>query len=219
VASESTKDRLLDAAERLFAEHGFGATSLRQITAAARVNLASVHYHFGSKESLLAAVFQRRIGCLNERRLVALTEIEGEANGGRPDLEAVVRAFIEPALRMRYELGEAGNRLMRLIGRAHTDPDEHVQSIFLSLFDGILERFLPVFRRALPEVPEDEVLHRFQFMVGAMAHTLAWVRPFPSLGEENRFTSDPDLLLERLVRFAVAGMKASAEARERGRCR
>ena len=75
----ATKDRILDAAESLFMEHGFEATSLRSITAAADVNLAAVNYHFGSKEELFQAVLTRRLDPMNQERLDLLTALEREA--------------------------------------------------------------------------------------------------------------------------------------------
>src|SRR6266852_9905037 len=95
-----TKQRILDSAERLFAEHGSEATSLRNIIADAKVNLAAIHYHFHSKEALLEAVMIRRLEPINQERLRLLDACEQNANGGRPPLEAVLEAFIAPAVRV-----------------------------------------------------------------------------------------------------------------------
>ena len=89
---DGTRERLLDAAERLFAEAGYTA-SLRDITAAAGANLAAVNYHFGSKEELVKAVLLRRVGPINAERRRRLAALES------PTTEDVVRAFLEPALR------------------------------------------------------------------------------------------------------------------------
>src|SRR5215831_9198540 len=93
-----TKDLILDAAEKLFAEKGFDATSLREITAAANVNLAAVNYHFQSKEALIAAVFARRMRPITAARLEALGRLENEANGQPVPVEKVLEAFIAPVL-------------------------------------------------------------------------------------------------------------------------
>src|SRR5512143_3976610 len=106
-----TKDRILDAAERLFAEHGFDATSLRMITAAAGVNLAAVNYHFRSKDSLIEAVFGRRIGPVNKERLEMLTAAEKAAGSDPLSLEAVVRAFVEPVVRIRSTHAQHGDEI------------------------------------------------------------------------------------------------------------
>ena len=93
-SSLSTKQRILNAAEKLFADHGFAAASLRRVTADAGVNLAAVNYHFGSKESLIEEVFRRRLDELNANRIKSLEQIEGQAS---TTLEDVLDAFAGPA--------------------------------------------------------------------------------------------------------------------------
>src|SRR5205807_225879 len=92
-----TKQRILDSAERLFAEHGFEGTSLRAIIADAKVNLAAIHYHYHSKEALLDAVILRRLAPVNRERLELLDACE---QAGPPSLEAVLEAFLAPAFRL-----------------------------------------------------------------------------------------------------------------------
>src|SRR3954463_9505406 len=98
--SAGTKTRILDAGERLFVEHGFEATSLRQLTAAAAVNLAAVHYHFGSKEELFQAVLTRRLDPMNVERIALLERVEREAGGKPATCEKVLFAMLAPALRL-----------------------------------------------------------------------------------------------------------------------
>src|SRR5262245_47010693 len=95
-----TKQRILDSAERLFADRGFAATSLRTIIADAKVNLAAIHYHFHSKEALFDAVIARRLEPINRDRLAMLEACERAAGDRPPKLESVLYAFVEPALRM-----------------------------------------------------------------------------------------------------------------------
>src|SRR3954466_13792496 len=94
-----TRERILDTAERLFAERGFGATSLRSIIASAEVNLAAVHYHFRSKEALLEAVIVRRLEPLNRERLELLDQYEREAGKWGPSLEQILDALLSPPIR------------------------------------------------------------------------------------------------------------------------
>ena len=94
-----TKQRILDVAERLFAERGFSGTSLRTIIGEAGVNLAAVHYHFHSKDALLEAVILRRLEPVNRERLAMLEACEHAARGGPPAVEDILRAFIEPTVR------------------------------------------------------------------------------------------------------------------------
>src|SRR5580765_8036270 len=98
--SAGTKTRILDAAEQLFMEHGFEATSLRSLTTAAGVNLAAVHYHFGSKEELFQAVLTRRLDPMNVERIKLLERIEVEAPGRAPSCEKILFAMLIPALRL-----------------------------------------------------------------------------------------------------------------------
>ena len=109
----STKERLLSAAEQMFAEHGFAATSLRQLTASADVNIAAVNYHFGSKENLITEVFRRRFDELSERRLTLLREA---IQRDPLDLQAILSAFIVPAMQIGME-GE-GAAFVRVVARA-----------------------------------------------------------------------------------------------------
>jgi len=99
MAGEDTRERLLNAAEQLFAEHGVSGTTLRALTKAANVNLAAVHYHFGGKEGLLDAVVERRATPMNQERLRELYELERSAGVGAPAVEDILRAFFLPGLR------------------------------------------------------------------------------------------------------------------------
>ena len=217
-----TRDRILDAAEHLFAEHGFAGTSLRSITQEAGVNLAAVNYHFGSKEALLTAVLARRIEPINRERLRELDALEAEAGDGPLELGRVLRAFLGPALRMHRQWGKNSIWIMQLAGRMHTSPDDEMRPAFMELFREIRERFLPAFQRALPGVPEYEVFWRLHFVIGALAHTLVssalveqWYRGGKAAGEG----PDTEAVLERLLCFAEAGMAAPCRkaAKEAGK--
>src|SRR5256884_3847765 len=120
--SADTKTRILDAAERLFVEHGFEATSLRQLTTAAGVNLAAVNYHFGSKEELFQAVLTRRLDPMNQERIELLEKVERDA-GGRPlSCEKILFAMLIPALRLARDEKRGGKNFLRLLGPPHSHP-------------------------------------------------------------------------------------------------
>src|SRR4051812_26133774 len=97
IRQRDTRSRILDAAEDLFGESGLDRVSIRDITRKANVNLAAIHYHFGSKEDLITAVFERRIVPVNAARLAALGRIEKMAGKRVPTLENILDAFIRPA--------------------------------------------------------------------------------------------------------------------------
>jgi AcrR family transcriptional regulator len=196
------KQRILDAAETLFAEKGFHATSLRDITADANVNLAAVNYYFGSKEALLDAVLERRIAPINTARLQMLKSVRTRAGGEGPNLATVLRAYLLPPFREVGLFGEQGAKFMQLMGRMHSETHDDLRRRFVHHFDLVLNEFTHAFQQALPELSMEEIRRRMHFVIGAMAHTLVW-------GDlEQREVSDPEQLLERLVEFCEAGMGA-----------
>src|SRR5947199_10784893 len=114
-----TRESLMDAAESLFAERGIQAASLRAITERAAANLAAVHYHFGSKEGLVRAVFSRRLKPASDQRLELLAACDLTAADA---VEQVLRAFLTPAIRTIYEAGEGAPGFGRVLGRVFSGP-------------------------------------------------------------------------------------------------
>jgi AcrR family transcriptional regulator len=212
LAAEDTRTKILDTAERLFAEEGFAATSLRTITAEAGVNLASVNYHFGSKEALLFAVLGRRIRPMNEVRLRLLDEIEAEAEDNAPDLEKVVRAFLEPAFEsLAAAAGDQGAKFVQLIGRTHVETNDKIQAMFVEQFKDVIHRFTSALNRIYPELSMEESRLRMFFVVGAMAHTLAWSQKIDWFLESK---STKESVNETLVQFVTAGIRGSVPVTE-----
>ncbi len=217
-----TKERILDSAEKLFADSGFDGTSLRRITARAEANLAAVHYHFGSKEALFQAVLARRLEPINRRRIELLDLLERDATEPPPDMRAVLRAFLEPPLREIRRLGETGEQFIRLASRAHSEPNPQVRAVFLPLFREVMQRFVVAFRRAEPAMGDEELHWKFHFLVGSMAHLLSWgahEECAAMLGGKVQAVADPDELLEVMVAFCSAGMSASVPSRGKGAAR
>ena len=207
-----TKGRILDAAEALFAEHGFAATSLRSITASAGVNLAAVHYHFGSKESLVEAVFARRLGPLNAERLRLLDRVEkSESN---PALEEIVEAFLGPPMRMSRDPG--GAVFMRLFGHTLSQRDDRIRRLFANQFREVLARFSAALGRALPDLPAEEIFWRMLFTVGSMAHTMALSDKLPEITEGVCRVTGVETTIQRLVPFVAAGLRAPLPVAEPG---
>ena len=198
-----TKERILQTAERTFAENGYAATSLRSIISEAGVNLAAVHYHFGSKEELLKAVILRRAEPVNRARLALLDECETRA----PDLERILEAFIAPTFDVAMQPG--GSQFVRLMGRMYAETDLLPQ-IVKSEFRPMLMRFHEALRRALPDLEPDELLRRLFFGAGALAHTL---RAFGTPGFMFLHT-DIAAVQAPLVQFICAGLRAPVHALE-----
>ncbi|MBI5108073.1 MAG: TetR/AcrR family transcriptional regulator [Rhodocyclales bacterium] len=200
-----TRTRILDAAESLFVRHGLDATTLRMITAEAQANLAAVNYHFGSKEALIEAVFRRRLTWLNEQRIAALTAFE-EAGGGAPlKPRQIVEAFFGVAIRMAADRN-GGQTFMRLLGRTYTEPTEFVRTFLAEEYAEVIARFKAAFFRALPDVPQEEFLWRFHFMMGALSYAISGTDALRMLGPID--DSDPEALYARLMSFLIGGLRA-----------
>ncbi len=212
MATLPTPDRILDAAEELFAEQGF-ASSLRNITSSAGVNLAAVNYHFGSKEELIRELFARRLGPLNKERLELLDRVES-ASGGTPPLEEIVNAFVGPALRMSHD--PRGAIFMRLFGHTMSQRDDRILRMFTDQLRVVIERFSAALARALPHLGREEILWRMLFMVGSMAHTMALSDKFPSISGGLCQAADVETTLRRLVPFLAGGLRAVAPTSKSG---
>jgi len=202
-----TRERLLDAAEHLFAEHGLEGPSLRSITAAAGTNLASVHYHFGSKDALVRAVFARRLEPLNEERIRLLAAAEDTAEGGSPALEAIVEAFVAPTLRLIRDPAHGGKDFMCLMAQMHAETSE-LRLAIVEEFDNLLRRFADALSRTLPHLPRAEVFWRFAFMLGSMAFVLGHADTLKTKSNGLCDPSDVEGAIQRLVAFVSAGMRA-----------
>lgn len=204
-----TRTRILDAAESLFMQHGFEATSMRLLTSTAGVNLAAVNYHFGSKDALIEALFRRRLDPMNAERVAALDQLEREAGGAPLPPERIIRVFVRPSLRMIEDTAGGGRNFIRLLGRTYTEPAAPIRSLIGQLYAPAMERFKQAFVRALPELPRDELVWRMHFMFGTLSYTLAatdTVQLIAGCKPEDRY--DARLLEERLAAFLTAGLCA-----------
>ena len=207
--SHDTRDRLLDAAEHLFARHGIDATSLRAITSEAGTNLAAVNYHFGSKEALVDAVIGRRLSPINRERLRLLDEAEAAAGGGPPELDAIVEAFVEPALRLARDPAHGGTDFVRLMAQVHSGPDEQKQRL-MAQFDETLDRFGAALSRALPHLGTPDLFWRFAFLIGSMVFSLGHGDLLKARSGGACDPSDVKRTLSHLVAFVSAGLRAPA---------
>ncbi len=202
-----TRQRILDAAERLFAEEGFARTSLRAVTLAAGVNVAAVHYHYGSKEALAEAVFARRVVPVNAERLAWLDRLE--AAPSPPTVAQVLEAFIAPTFRAAAAMGEGDPSLSLLIARFYAEPEDVMERMVREQFGEVGRRFTASLGRLLPHLQPSEVSWRFQFTLAAMTHVLSGRHRFeviPGL----RLDGGDDDAIRRLVAFCVPGFAAPA---------
>ena len=201
-----TKTKILDTAERLFGERGYSATSLRDIVAGAGVNLAAVHYHFGSKEELLDQVVLRKAAPVNVERLRLLDQVEAEAGTAPPPVDQVLEAFFLPMA----AAAECNPPFVRMMGRMLAEG--LMMGIVAKHFQEVTRRTQSALRRALPQLPEEELLWRIHFMIGAMAHTMCGPPDFTQRGAD---LGDFRSRIGRLVSFLSGGFQAPIrESRE-----
>lgn len=201
----------MDAAESLFIAHGFQGTSLRRITALAKVNLAAVNYHFQSKEQLILAVMMRKIEPINRQRLELLDQFEEqEPSDGSIPIEKVLTAFLKPVVDAQGAGIQIGSFPV-LMGRLYAEPGGLFQKLISSAFAEIARRFKPVMARALPWAEPLDVLWGMHLTIGAMAHYLARPPVLTLLAERDAAPEvNPDEALDRLVTYMAGGIRALA---------
>jgi AcrR family transcriptional regulator len=198
-----TREKILETAERLFAEQGYSATSMRHIIADAGVNLAAIHYHFGSKEDLLDELVARGAGPVNQARLAMLDQCEASPPA---TVKEILEAFLLPIS------GPAEHRpqFVRLMGRIYAEG--LMPGLIQKHFQVVVARFVAALGKALPELSEEELLWRVHFMIGAMAHAMCWspsLLPLPNGG-------DFKTRIGRLITFVTGGFRAPVMVAEAG---
>jgi AcrR family transcriptional regulator len=196
----STKDRILGAAEELFAQHGFAGTSLRQVTSRADVNIAAVNYHFGSKENLVNEVFRRRMDEMSAQRLARL---EVAAREHPCELEPVLAAFVEPALAMALDR-HGGAAFIRVIARAYAEKYDSLRKFLSDQYGHVPREFAKAIAICLPQLSKEQLYWRLDFLSGALTYAMADFgmikRPAGASEATHR-----ERAARELIRFAAAG--------------
>ena len=201
----STKDRILYAAEELFAQQGFASTSLRQVTSRADVNIAAVNYHFGSKENLVNEVFRRRMDDMSRERLAALQQAV-EAHPGQ--LEPILAAFVEPALAMAQDR-HGGGAFIRVIARAYAESNDSLRKFLSDQYGHVLREFAKALAGCMPGLGKEALYWRLDFLSGALTYAMAdfGLIKRPSGVSE---ATHRQRAAKALIRFAAAGFQADA---------
>jgi AcrR family transcriptional regulator len=199
-SSASTKERILAAAEVLFAQRGFDGASLRQLTAAAGVNLAAVNYHFGSKDKLVEQVFRRRLDALNASRLAALSRIAG---GADTTVEDVLEAYIRPALDLSHD--GSGSLFMRVLARAFAEHDDSLRQFLSANYGHVMRQFTAEFARLLPQLSKPELYWRIDLVTGALTHAMSGFGMIQRKSDVSEH-AHREQTAQHLIRFAAAGL-------------
>jgi AcrR family transcriptional regulator len=208
---QDVRERILNAAERLFMQHGFDGSSIRMVTNEAGVNLAAANYHFGSKEALMQEVLRRRLGGLNQERLRRLDEEEVKAGGKPLKPSVIVDCFFGTLLRVASDHKAGGETFLRLLGRTYTEPSAFIRTLMSSEYADVLDRYKEALFRSLPDVPKAEIVWRFHFMLGATSYAIAGTDSLHLVTDwqvvEGAEHQDENLL-PRLMSFLLGGLRA-----------
>ena len=200
----ATKDRILDAAERLFAESGYDGVSLRQITREAGVELALANYHFGPKSELFLAVVQRRANELNRERMALFAALSTP-----PSLEGLIDAFARPFLEKSLHGGPGWKSYARLIAQISISP-RWTERVMAAQFDEVAAHFINGVRGLWPACDVRELYWAFHFMLGAMIMTFAETGRIDLLSRGRCKSTRLDQVYARMLPFLAAGFERLA---------
>jgi AcrR family transcriptional regulator len=211
MASDQTRTSILSAAERLYADRGFGDVTLRDIVAAAGVNLAAVNYHFGSKDELIAELFVTRSIQTNRERLNELKAAE-EAGGGRAGIDSILRALVGPMLRGCLGPERERSTAARFMIRASIETVPPIRRIRNREIDH-LRKFAAAMRRSMPGRDEVDFYWSLHFAL-AMAHqTIRDSERLTKLSEGLCDLNDVEGIIERIVAVSVKALAGGEAAK------
>lgn len=209
--SIDTREALLDAGEKLYAEGGITALSVRAITKTAGANLGAITYHFGTKGQFIEEIFLRRLRPMYQDRIARLDALETSLAGRRPMLEEIIEIFVRPVVEARGVEDNARSAL-RLVQQGMQDLPPEIKTVLEKEGAEFLRRSNQAILRAVPDLPPEEMYWRHKFFLGAMSFGVdAWASfeqmPRPNFGVPPK-QLDSEALIQRLVAFVCAGMRA-----------
>ncbi|MCK8784165.1 TetR family transcriptional regulator [Roseomonas sp. NAR14] len=204
--SGATRERILDTAQALFAEQGYAATSTRAIAQAAGVNLAQLHYHFGSKRDLFKAAYQRGAEPVTEARRRHLDAAEAAWPGGDIPLAELVRGFVAPF--MLNGASPEGSATMRMHARLNTEPEGLGGEVLSAVYDETTLAYVEAFARALPHLRRETLCWRLYFMMGAYRYTLLHTGRLEMMSRGACDSRDFEAAMAEIVPFLCAGLAA-----------
>lgn len=210
VSKLDTKTRILDAAESLFAEHGFSDTSLRLITTRANVNLASVNYHFGSKKELIQAVIARYLELFMPLLNDKLTELCEQKD--EPTLSDVFNSFVEPLLALEKQSKNGTVTFMQLLGRSYTDEQGHLRWFTTTHYGDVLSNITKALRKANPALTSEELFWRLHFTLGTAVFTMVSSDALMDIAKSDFNQSvDVEGLIRKVIPYLASGMSSPTD--------
>jgi AcrR family transcriptional regulator len=215
---DDARERILDAAESLFAHHGLDAVSVRDVARKAHVDTALVHYYFDTKRGLFDAVFERRAAILNRARIAAMTAYEEAPGPGGVTVEGLIDAFLRPLFEAAANGGAAWKDYYALIAQVNNNPDWGGQTM-ARFFDPVIRHLIGALRRALPDAHDEDLFWSYHFLSGALTLTFAQTGRIDLLSDGLCKSSDFAAASARMSRYIAAGFEATCAQRPKRRSR
>ena len=203
--SKQTKARIIEAAEYLFAIQGYGQTSMREITARADVNLASVNYHFGSKKNLIQAVLKRYFDVMMPQIDEALSTFVPSV--GRKGVDQVLQSLAGPLVNLNVVQPNGTEMFVQLLGKGYTESQGHLRRFILGSYGETVSKMLAMIRIALPAITADELFWRLHFAIGSFVFSMASSQALKDIAKAD-YHQDVEIadVIAHLVPFVAQGI-------------
>ena len=206
---QQTRDRILNAAEELFAQRGYEGVSVRQIMSQAGADVSLAYYHFKSKKDLFDQVMLRRVETLNDVRLAALESVESRHVDDAPTVEEIIGAFTNPLIDLLASDHDEWKHYFQLIAQINNNP-EWGGELMTRYFDPLVRRFIEALKKALPDSSDEDLFWSYHFLSGALTLTFAETGRIDNLSSGICRSSDMQAINERMPVFLAAGFRALA---------
>ncbi len=201
-----TRKALLQAATELFAKYGRYNISIRQIAAYAKVNLAAINYHFGSKDGLFYAVCLNYLRSIINRRVALLNELEADRCGPL-SAEKIVEAYVRPTIEMHARKDSMERLISRMISQEITETEEQFYTLAREVAYPGIQRFMDSLRKIFPDGEEDDLMCGFLIVVSATQHLIGEIDVFSGVCRINLSDKKLENLIRKVIAFGSAGMR------------
>lgn len=211
---EVLRERILDAAEELFAQHGFDGVTVRQVTRKANVDVALAHYYFGTKRGLFDSVFLRRAAILNDARLKSIDEYQISPGPGGATIDGFIQAFLEPVMERWAKGGPGWKNYLAIVAQVNNTPKWGGETM-ARYFDPVIHRLIDALRGIMPGAQDTDLYWSYQFLSGALTLTFAETGRIDLLSSGLCASSDYEAVKARMAPFAAAGFRKICAAKRR----
>lgn len=212
-AGDVTREKMLDAAEALFALHGYHGTSMRDVAEATDSRIALVTYHFGTKDVLFNKVVERRASYMAHQRMLALDSARSKVGGAAVQLRDLVAGYVWPFVERSSNGGAGWKNYSLLVARLANSPDW--SKVISDHYDAVARQYIAEFRRTLPTVSDEDIHHAFSFMVGTMLAIVAEPGRVENLSLGQYKSTNVERVYERMLPFLIGGFEALATSGRR----